>query len=101
MTHEYLKERGAIEQRVPTCVQDIFSFDMIVLKNSTWSKRQGRAFYRDEAKAREHKHYSLLNTPVASKMDDYSPVDLTRRLAKSFPFGLRAQVQAFISLAHQ
>ena len=62
--HEYLTERGAMDQCMPKCVQNLFCFNKLVPQNSAWWKKQGRAFYRDEKQAREHKHYSRLNTPI-------------------------------------
>ena len=62
--HEYLSERGAVDQCMPECVRDVFSFNRLIPKSSAWSKKQGSLFYRGAEKAVQHKHYSQLNTPI-------------------------------------
>ena len=66
--HEYLIERGAVDQCMPECVRDVFSFNRLTPKNSAWCNMQGRVFYRDAEKAVQHKHYSQLNTPIISRV---------------------------------
>ena len=62
--HEYLSERGVVDQRMPECVRDVFSFNRLIPRNSAWCKMQGKVFYRDAEKTVQHKRYSQLNTPI-------------------------------------
>ena len=64
--YAYLSERGVVDQCMPECVRDVFSFNRLVPRNSTWCKMQGKVFYRDAEKTVQHKHYSQLNTPIIS-----------------------------------
>ena len=64
MIHEYLRERGVVDQRMPECVRDVFSFNRLIPRNSAWCKMQGKVFYRDAEKTVQHNRYSQLNTPM-------------------------------------
>ena len=64
MINEYFSERGAVDQRMPECVRDVFSFNRLSPRNSAWCKMQGKVFYRDAEKTVQHKRYSQLNTPI-------------------------------------
>ena len=63
--HEYLSERGAVDQCMPECVRDVFSFNRLIPRNSAWCKMQGKVFYRDAEKTVQRKHYSQLHTPIS------------------------------------